>query len=110
MPKALLKDIDDEAAKDNRSRSNWIVTELTASVAMKRKLRGGTFKAVGEPQGADAGDPSTRSTRIPASALPEPKGDPRLNEDPVGARGPRARSTKPGVQKTVARDKRKSSS
>lgn len=40
IPKALLKDIDEEAIADNRSRSNWIVTELTAAVKARSQSRG----------------------------------------------------------------------
>ena len=40
IPKTLLEDIDAEAQLDNRSRSNWIVTELTAAVKAHRELRG----------------------------------------------------------------------
>lgn len=41
MPKRLLGAIDELAGEDNRSRSNWIVTELTAAVRQRGRPTGG---------------------------------------------------------------------
>jgi len=96
---SLLEKIDALAKKDGRPRSNWVVHELRKRVAILE-----TFTGAGEKSGADAGGPFTPSTRIPASALPEVHGDPRVNEDPRETKPavPHPRSTKPGVAKTVA--------
>ena len=109
MTKELLAQIDAEADADNRSRSNWIVTELTAAVKLKRYLRG-TPKPFGEAgektPGADAGGPSSPSTRRPASAPADQVISDRTNEEPP-INGPHTRSARPGIAKTVGRQKGK---
>lgn len=102
LPKTMLEAINQEAEIDNRSRSNWIVTELAAAVSLRRKKRGieavPDFRAAGEKPSAGVGGPSSSSTRVP-TVLPEPRGDIRLNEEPTKKpSGPRLLSTR-GIHK-----------
>lgn len=119
MPKKLLLSIDAEAEADNRSRSNWIVTELTAAVGLKRKLRGAAdtkdFEVAGAKRSAPVGGSYSTSTRISPGAPLDVDLSDRLNEVPTQPRsqessGPRARSTRPGIAKTVEPKKGKTGS
>ena len=102
LERTLLDRIDALAKKDRRPRSNWVVNELQKRVAVLE-----SFGGAGESAGADAGGPSLPSTRTPAGTpFPEPRSDIRLNEEPNPkplSSGPRARSTRAGIAKTVAR-------
>ncbi len=104
IPKKLVEDIDLEATESNRSRSNFIVTELTAVIAMRRKMRTvkNPFKAAGETSIAPADGSFTPSTRLSAGAARDRETAARVNEtEPAPRSGPRPRSTR-GIKKTVA--------
>lgn len=125
MPKSLLTEIDEEAAADNRSRSNWIVTELRAAVQERRaagarpssdskapiekKIQAvlcpppGSLRRQSDPAEAAHttnlhGD-STRSLESDEESLAKVAEEPKAKTKAVG---PRARSTRPGIRKVVS--------
>lgn len=80
LERSLLERIDALAKRERRTRSNWVVKELEVRVAVLE-----SFSGAGERADADAGGPSSSSTRY--TALPQPTGaDQRLDEEtnPVG--------------------------
>jgi hypothetical protein len=87
IDKEIVAELDTLAKKENRTRSNWIVTELKKIVGEKM-----TGKKITILPGATSAQNASR--------LMQPQGDPRLNET-SSSTGPHPRSTKPGMQKIV---------
>ena len=81
LPKSLLDRIDRLRKTENRTRSNWVVTELDSLTAAKLNTPK-LFSEAGEPINvAGADSPSSASARTTPAALPEFQADPHLNED-----------------------------
>lgn len=51
VPKSLVQEIDDFAAAEHRSRSNWIVKELAALLEKKRAVKIKVLPRVAEDEG-----------------------------------------------------------
>jgi hypothetical protein len=103
MPKELLEQIEKEAAAESRTRSNWIVTELKAVVALRKKLRKEKdFGEAGEFWGVDASGSFSGTTRVSPAPFSPPQ-EPGSNEAEPEFRknlmGPRLKSTRPGIKK-----------
>lgn len=106
MPKKLLAEIDEEAKANNRTRSNWIVTELTAALKVKRQLRvSENFPEAGESHDAAAGGRSTVSTRTTPAA---PGSEITFNEEsPKDHAKPRVTPARAALRKMQAREGKK---
>jgi|GEM_PF-3613598 hypothetical protein len=83
LPKKLLAEVDEAAAEDRRTRSNWIVVQLEEAVRLRKlKKRGASGAAPVEPP------KSSRSMRYPHGEDHEPVA--LAAEEP-----PKPRATKP---------------
>jgi len=111
LPKDLLAEIDDLAEADERSRSKWIILQLKKHVENARKTSGAHGNT------PTAGDAVWKApSNLPAQSVPtgtvinphlSSTGAHSLNEEAPGrkqASGPRARSTRPGIAKTLKKE------